>query len=78
MSVARAKVYGRFDTAGAGQSATVELERELGLFSVRPYRRRKVYTLPLAVVAEMVCHRIMLSEAAEKRRMKREKGRRRG
>jgi hypothetical protein len=69
--VARFKVAGSFDSAGAAQFATVEVGRDdRALFSVRPYRRRRVYELPLAVVAEIVAHRVQLREAVERRAAK--------
>lgn len=75
MSVARAKVIGRLDNAGALQEGTVTLDRA-GFFSVRPLRRHRVYELPLSTVAEMVVHRILLAEAAERRRAKKDARRR--
>jgi hypothetical protein len=65
---ARFKVYGRMDGA---PSATVEIDRGAETFTVRPYRRRKAYTLPLADVAESVIWRIVQGEVAAKRRAKR-------
>jgi hypothetical protein len=64
---ARFRVYGRLD--GASQ-ATVEIDRASEILTVRPFRRRKVYTLPLSTVAEMVIWRIARAEAAEKRAAK--------
>jgi hypothetical protein len=66
--LARFKVYGRFD--GATQT-TVEVDRAALLITVRPYKRRRTYTLPLAAVAEGVIWRIAKAEAAEKRAAKR-------
>jgi hypothetical protein len=65
---ARFKVYGRMD--GATQ-ATVEIDRGADTITVRPYRRRKEYTLPLSTVAEMVIWRIVQGEVAAKRAAKR-------
>jgi hypothetical protein len=73
MAIARFRVQGRLDSAGRLQEGTVTIDRAAELFSVRPLRRRKVYTLPLSTVADMVCQRIILGEASEKRRLKREK-----
>ncbi len=64
---ARARVVGRFDTAQL-QEATVEIDRVRGLFSVRPLRRRRRYELPLALVAEIVCLRVIRAELVEKKR----------
>lgn len=64
MSVARARIYWRFDGTS---EATVEIDRSAQLFSVRPLRRRRAYVYPLSVVAQIVCERIIKAEAAEKR-----------
>ncbi|MFZ5469459.1 MAG: hypothetical protein ACOZIN_08485 [Myxococcota bacterium] len=61
---ARFRVFGRFNGAPA---ATVIVNRASGIITVRPLRRRKVYELPLAFVAELVMWRILKAEAAEKR-----------
>lgn len=63
MGRARFKVSGDFDKA---KSATVTISRLGGVFSVRPFRRRKTYALPLSDVAEMVMWRIMKAEAEAK------------
>lgn len=67
MSTARFPVYGRLDRAGASIPGTVTIDRRLGIFGVRPKRRRRVYELPLSAVAEIVCTMILRREAAEKR-----------
>lgn len=48
-------------------AATVLINRGAGTISVRPYKRRKVYTLPLSTVAELIASRVELAEAAAKR-----------
>jgi hypothetical protein len=58
------------------QSGTVLIDRAAGLFSVRPLRRRRMYTLPLALVASIVVSRIVRAEIEEARRAK-DKGRKR-
>lgn len=68
---ARIRVIGRFELASVPQDATVTIERGAGLFHVRPLRKRRVYTLPLATVAEIVVQRLIKAEVAEKRRSKR-------
>lgn len=70
MSIARAKVVGQLDGAGGPIAGTVEIDREAGLFTVRPLRRRKTYVLPLGAVATMVCQAIVRREVAEKRAAK--------
>lgn len=63
MSRARFKVTGDFNKA---KSATVVISRLGGVFSVRPFRRRKTYALPLVEVAQMVVWRIVKAEAEAK------------
>ncbi len=70
---AKARVFGRFTYASKSEEATVIIDRDLRLFSVRPLRRRRVYTLPLADVAEMTVRHIICAEVAEKRKLKRRK-----
>jgi hypothetical protein len=75
---ARARVMGRFDSASALQQATVTIQRVNGaggLFSVRVFHKRRQYELPLGVVAEMVCQRIIKGEVFQARLAKR-RGRR--
>ena len=71
----RFRVVARLDLSRP-QEGTVEIDRGSGTLSVRPYRRRRVYTLPLATVAEIVVSRIIKAEVAEKRAAR--KSRRRG
>jgi hypothetical protein len=66
----RFPVVGRLDHATRVQSGTVIISRSSGIFSVRPYRRRRVYTLPLSIVAEIVCQRILRAELAERKAAK--------
>jgi hypothetical protein len=49
------------------RGATVTIDRQAGLFSVRPYQRRKVYTLPLSTVAAIVVSKMVKAEIAAKR-----------
>lgn len=62
------RVCGRLDMASRPQYGTVTIEREAGLFHVRPLRRRRVYTLPLSAVAEIVVRSIVAAEVRERRR----------
>jgi len=57
------------------QEGTLAIDRDAGLVSVRPLRRRREYTLPLSRVAAFIVQTIIRAEAAEKRRTK-AKGRR--
>lgn len=67
---ARFRVAGeRFDLARATEG-TVTIDRDSGLFGVRPLRRRREYVLPLATVAGMVVRAIVLSEARAKRSLR--------
>ncbi|MGH9651509.1 MAG: hypothetical protein ACRD3I_13710 [Terriglobales bacterium] len=64
-------VVGRFN--GRPGAARVIVERGVGLFGVREFRRRRVYTLPLATVAEMVVYAIVKREAVERAQARRAK-----
>lgn len=66
MSTARFEVVGTFDLAGGAQKATVLIDRETRIFYVRPYRRKRMYALPLATVASLVCQTIIRAEVREK------------
>jgi len=63
----RFKVYGRLDGSGGGMSGTMIIDRDAGLAHVRPARRRRMYTMPLSMVADMICMRIIHNEVREKR-----------
>lgn len=65
------RIVGLLEMASRPQLATVTIDRDCGLFSVRPYRRRRAFELPLATVAELVVRRIIAGEVAEKKRAKR-------
>lgn len=73
----RLRVTGVFDTSRP-QAATVTVDRAAGLFSVRPLRRRRAYTLPLATVAEIVVARIVKAEVAAARADRRARRKARG
>jgi hypothetical protein len=59
---AKFKVVGKFEYSRE-QVATVTIERERGLFIVRPLHGRREYTVTLASVAEMVVHKLLREEA---------------
>jgi hypothetical protein len=73
MTVARFPVSGSLDFSGGRHPGTVLIDRVSGDFSVRPRGRRKLYTMPLSVVATMVCEAIVRSELAEKRASKKKR-----
>jgi len=70
MRPARVRVVGRFQFASKPTEATVTIDRELRLFSVRPLRSRREYTLPLATMAEIAFQRVVRAETVDKRRQK--------
>jgi len=69
-------VIGRLDMASRLTRGTVTIDRGAGLFSVRPYRRRRIYTLPLSTVADIVVGRLVQAEARERQAQRRKGGRR--
>lgn len=75
MRAARFRVMGVLDGSGGIRSGTLTIERVTGLVHVRPFRRRRVYTMPLSMVADMICKRIILNEVHEKRVAKAKKKR---
>lgn len=70
MRKTRFRVIGRFVLASRPQTATVVIDRDAGLMTVRPLRHRKIYTLPLATVAEWMVRHLIRLEVIEKRRAK--------
>lgn len=72
MSVARFKTIGQFDQSYV-QSATIEIDRDVNLISVRPKGRRRTYSLPLSTIAEIICWRVIRAELLEKKREKAKK-----
>jgi hypothetical protein len=71
--IARFPVTGTLDYGGGRHQGTVLIDRQNGDFSVRPKGRRRLYTMPLATVATMVCEAIVRSELAEKKALKKAK-----
>ena len=67
MGRSRFQVFARLDQASRAQRGTVTIERESGLFQVRPLRRRRVYELMLSDVASIVVRSILRAELAERR-----------
>ena len=67
VTTARFPVTGTLDGAGGMSRGTVLIDRDAGTFTVRPLHRRQGYTLPLGVVATMVCRTIIIGEIRQKR-----------
>ena len=67
MAVSRYRVYGRLDKGAGAHEGSVLVDRGAGLFSVRSKRSRRVYTLPLSTVADMVVLRVVRAELFERR-----------
>ena len=68
------RVVARMDNAGGTQEGTVTVDRDAGLVSVRPLRGRRTYTMPLSMVADMICQRIILNEVHDARKAARRAG----
>jgi hypothetical protein len=66
VSRARFRVSSEKAEFNKAKTATVTISRLGGFFSVRPYRQRKTYSLPLSEVALMVLWRILKAEAEAK------------
>ena len=62
MSTSRFEVTGALDSAGGVQDGTVLIDRDAKTFGVRVYKKRRIYTLPLSMVADMVVKSIILAE----------------
>lgn len=71
----RFRVVAKLDR-GVPQEGTVEIDRDSGLVSVRPLRRRRTYVLPLSRVAAFVVHAIVRAEVAERRAARRRRRKR--
>lgn len=64
---AKFEVVGQLDRAGAAIKGTVIIDRAAGLFTVRPHRKRKTYTLSLGTVATWVCRAVTIAELKARR-----------
>jgi hypothetical protein len=60
------RVNGRLDMASRLQAGTLTIDLGSRTVRIRPYKRRKLYELPLDFVAEWIC-RLAVIEAANKR-----------
>lgn len=72
MKASHFRVVALLEMASRPQIATVTIDRAANLFTVRPLRRRRVYTLPLADVASMVVRGLIRAEVLERARAKKE------
>lgn len=64
------KVIGRLDHAARVQEGTLSIDRDSGVVTVRPKRRRKVYLCTLDKLADMIVQRNIIAERLEKARQK--------
>lgn len=71
----RFKVVGLFDLASRPQTATITIDPEVGLFSVRPHRRHREYETTLVGVAEWVVRSQIAREVSERKSEKSKKRR---
>jgi hypothetical protein len=67
MATARFRLEGRYDGT---QGASVLIDRETNLLTVRPTRRKRVYTLRLEDIAHTVILRCVQAELREKKKAK--------
>ena len=66
MSKARFVTEGHFDKQnGAPQKATIVIDRDSGLFTLRIHRRHGAQVLPLSAIAEIVYRKVIATEVAE-------------
>jgi hypothetical protein len=66
VSKARFFVEGHFDKQnGVPQKATIVIDRDNGLFTLRIHRRHGSQVLPLSAIAEMVYRKVIATEVAE-------------
>ena len=70
MSVARFTTIAKFDRAAGTHRGTVMVDRASGLVGARRLRTRRVYELPLGVVADFICRTVLMAELRESREKK--------
>jgi hypothetical protein len=66
----RFRIYARLDDASRAQHGTVTIDRENGLVTIRPLRRRRVYEFLLGDLASMAVRAQLRAEASAKRAAK--------
>ena len=69
---ARFKLYGR-SVYHHKTEATVEIDRNTNLISVRPKHFKRSYEMRLQDIADIIMGRVINAEILEKRRLKKEK-----
>lgn len=62
MRRAHFKTEGHFNGRG---KARIIIDREHGVLHVRPYRERRLYSLPLSTVAELIVVKVVKRELEE-------------
>jgi hypothetical protein len=79
VTVARFRTAARLELASQITEATVTIDRESGVVSVRPLRRRRAYIMPLSDVAAWIVRTTIRQELGAKlaARNSRRQGRRR-
>lgn len=73
MTIARFEVFGQLDGAGGAQKGKVLIDRETGMFYVRPRGKKTIYEMPLSSVATMVCQMLARHRAMEMQKEKAQK-----
>lgn len=62
----RQQVFGRFEMATKATKATIWIDRA-GTVNVRPYRKHRVYRLPIETIAQMLVREQIRAEARVKK-----------
>ena len=70
MSIARFRVRARMHMASRETEGTVTIDRDTGMFIVRPLRSRRTYELSLNDIAGDVVRRVLWAELMAKKREK--------
>jgi len=65
------RIVARLDMASRAQEGTLTIDRVAGLAHVRPLRRSKFYSMPLAEVASWIVRSQLAAEAREHRARRR-------
>ena len=68
--LSRFRVIGDPRDLNGARAATITINREAGLISVRPYRQHRAYEWPLAAVARLIICKTIAAEVAERKKSK--------